>query len=61
MKFKTLFRLASVATLVSALFVAGCANTVRGAARDLNETGQAIEDAANSIGSLFARFNPGAG
>ena len=46
MKFKTLFRLASVATLVSALFVAGCANTVRGAARDLNETGQAIEDAA---------------
>jgi predicted small secreted protein len=47
MKRVTLIRSATVAILVSALFVAGCANTVRGVARDLNETGTAIDDSVN--------------
>lgn len=40
-----LTRLVPIAVLISALFVASCANTVRGVTRDVKQTGQAVEDA----------------
>lgn len=39
-----LTRLVPVAVLISALFVASCANTVRGAGQDIKNTGDAIDD-----------------
>lgn len=44
-----LSRLVPVALLISALFVAGCANTIRGAGRDAGNAVDATEDAANEI------------
>ena len=40
-------RLAPVAILISALIVAGCANTVRGVGRDINATADAVEEAVD--------------
>ena len=40
-------RLAPVAILISALLVAGCANTVRGVGRDINATADAVEDSVD--------------
>lgn len=37
-------RLATVAVLVSAMLVAGCANTVRGVGKDIRATANAVED-----------------
>jgi predicted small secreted protein len=39
-----LTRLVPVAALICAMFVASCANTVRGVGRDLNATADAVED-----------------
>ncbi len=39
----------TVGVLVSALFVASCANTMRGFGRDASNTVDATEDAANDI------------
>jgi len=42
-----LLRLAPVATLVSVMLVAGCANTVRGVGKDLKETANAVEESVD--------------
>lgn len=39
-----LIRIVPVAVLISALFVASCANTVRGVGRDVKSTANAVED-----------------
>jgi predicted small secreted protein len=39
--------LAVVATIIAALALTACANTIRGAGRDVEQTGDAIEDATN--------------
>ena len=39
-----LVRLAPVAMLICAMFVASCANTVRGVGKDVNATADAVED-----------------
>lgn len=39
-----LAQFATVAVLVGALFIAACANTVRGVGRDINATADAVED-----------------
>jgi len=44
-----LSRLVPVAVLISALFVASCANTIRGFGRDAGNTVEATEDAAKDI------------
>ena len=41
--------LVPVAVLISALFVASCANTIRGFGRDAGNTVEATEDAAKEI------------
>ncbi len=41
--------LVPVAVLISALFVASCANTIRGFGRDAGNTVEATEDAAKDI------------
>jgi predicted small secreted protein len=37
----------TVCALVCALFVASCANTVRGVGRDVRDTADAVEDTVN--------------
>lgn len=44
LSYARLIKLAPIAVLVSALAVAGCANTVRGVGKDLNQTADAVED-----------------
>ena len=44
-----LSRLVPVAILVSALFAAGCANTIRGAGRDASNTVDATERAVKDV------------
>jgi predicted small secreted protein len=44
-----LSRLLPVAVLISALFVASCANTIRGFGRDAGNAVDATEDAATDI------------
>lgn len=44
-----LSRLIPVAILISALFAAGCANTIRGVGRDAGNAVDATEDAANDV------------
>jgi predicted small secreted protein len=39
-----LARFASIAALICAMFVASCANTVRGIGKDVNATADAVED-----------------
>lgn len=39
-----LLRFAPIAAVLCALALAGCANTVRGAGKDLNNTADAVED-----------------
>ena len=39
--------IAVVTALVAALALTACANTIRGAGRDVQQTGDAIEDATN--------------
>jgi predicted small secreted protein len=41
------FHIATLAAIVSALFVASCANTVRGVGRDINATADAVDDSVN--------------
>ncbi len=43
----TTTRLFTIATIIAALFVASCANTVRGVGRDVNATADAVEDSVN--------------
>ncbi len=38
---------AVVVTLIAALVLTGCANTIRGVGRDVKQTGAAIKDAAS--------------
>jgi predicted small secreted protein len=40
----TIVRLCTICVLVSALFTASCANTVRGVGRDIKSTANAVED-----------------
>jgi predicted small secreted protein len=40
-------RIATVSVLICALFIASCANTVRGVSRDLRGTANAFEEAVN--------------
>lgn len=42
-----LAQLAPVALLICAIFVASCANTVRGVGKDINATADAVEDSVN--------------
>ncbi|WP_080917751.1 entericidin A/B family lipoprotein [Manganibacter manganicus] len=42
-----LSRLAPLAVLACALALAACANTVRGAGKDINNTANAVEDSIN--------------
>jgi len=42
-------KLVPIAVLISALFVASCANTIRGAGRDAGNAVDATEDAASDI------------
>jgi len=44
-----LSRLAIAGALIGSLFVASCANTMRGFGRDASNTVDATEDAANDI------------
>jgi len=44
-----LTKLVPIAVLVSAMFVASCANTIRGFGRDAGNTVEATEDAAKDI------------
>lgn len=41
------FHIATLAIIVSALFAASCANTVRGIGRDINATADAVGDSVN--------------
>jgi predicted small secreted protein len=40
-------RIFSALVIVSALFLASCANTVRGVGRDVSNTADAVEDVVN--------------
>ncbi|WP_082550018.1 entericidin A/B family lipoprotein [Mesorhizobium sp. Root157] len=42
-----LSKLAPIAIIACALALAACANTVRGAGKDINNTADAIEDSVN--------------
>jgi predicted small secreted protein len=42
-----LARLTPIALLICAMFVASCANTVRGVGRDVNATADAVEDSVD--------------
>jgi predicted small secreted protein len=41
----TITRLAALCAIICALFVASCANTVRGVSRDVKDTASAVEEA----------------
>ncbi len=43
----TITRYAAFGAIICALFLASCANTVRGVSRDLNETANAVDEAVN--------------
>lgn len=41
----TITRTFTIVAIISALFVASCANTVRGVGRDVKDTANAVQDA----------------
>ncbi len=43
----TKYRVFTAFALIAALFVASCANTVRGVGRDVNQTADAVEDSVS--------------
>ena len=45
----SLYRLATIAVLASALMVSACANTIRGVGKDVGNTVNATEDAGQSV------------
>jgi predicted small secreted protein len=43
----TISRFSTLSVLVCALFIASCANTVRGVSRDVQDTAAAVDEAIN--------------
>ncbi len=43
----TISRISTISILVCALFIASCANTVRGVSRDLRDTATAVDESIN--------------
>jgi predicted small secreted protein len=43
----TISRISAISILFCALFIASCANTVRGVSRDLQDTATAVDEAIN--------------
>jgi predicted small secreted protein len=43
----TISRILTASVLVCAIFLASCANTVRGVGRDVRDTADAVEDTVN--------------